>query len=219
MESVSILPVFWLSVATGHNFSLVGHYLFEFRALGRVLTRPFYVISDLSKCETILEIDFIKETQLCISGNNVFFTNLFVSDNIQCSVITAIEDFSPRSILRIPVSVRSARGKKIVKVTYGICATAFDKLGLWGSLNEVDYEGNIFAVVANGLDDEQVYKKNEMLGFFQPIHDEDVIVYGMPEARICEFFSDFSRDPVNPHVGPLQEPLSEEAERHYWRAL
>ena len=145
MESVSILPVFWLSVATGHNFSLVGHYLFEFRALGRVLTRPFYVISDLSKCETILEIDFIKETQLCISGNNVFFTNLFVSDNIQCSVITAIEDFSPRSILRIPVSVRSARGKKIVKVTYGICATAFDKLGLWGSLNEVDYEGNIFA--------------------------------------------------------------------------
>ena len=126
------------------------------------------MISGLSKCEAILGIDFICETQLCISGDNVFFNNLSVSDNIQCSVISAIEDIKipPRSVLRVPVSVRSAGGKKIVKGTYGMCTTAFDKLGVWDSLNKVDYDGNIFAVVTNSLDDEQIYKKNEMLGFF-----------------------------------------------------
>ena len=194
LKSVPIPPGFRLSAATGHKFSLIGYYLFEFLVLGRVFTRPFFVISGLSKCEAILGIDFIRETQLCICGDNVFFNNLSVSDNIQCSVISAIEDIKipPRSVLRVPVSVRTARGKIIVKGTYGICATAFDKLGVWDSLNKVDYDGNIFAVVTNGHDDEQVYKKNEMLGFFQPIHDKDGEVHGISEPQIDEVFSDFS---------------------------
>ena len=122
--------------------------------LGRVFTRPFFAISGLSKCKAIFGIDFIRETQLCIIGNNVFFNNLSVPDNIQCSVISAIEYI--KIVLRIPVSMRSARGKKIVKGTYGICA-AFDKLGVWDSLNKVDYDSNIFAVITNSLDDEQIY--------------------------------------------------------------
>ena len=215
LESVPIPPGFRLSAATGHNFSLIGYYQFEFRVLGRVFTRPLFVIAGLSKCEAILGIDFIREIQLCISGDNVFFNNLSVSDNIQCSVISAIEDIKipPRSVLRVPVSERSARGKKIVKGTYGICSTAFDKLGVWNSLNKVDYDGNIFAVVTNGLDDEQVYKKNEMLGFFQPIHYQVVEVHGISEAQIDEVFSDFSREPVNPHVGASRKPLSEDEKK------
>ena len=156
------------------------------------------MISGLSKCEAILGINFIRETQLCISGNNVFFNNISVSDNIQCSVITAIDDIKipPLPVLRNLVSVRSA--------------TAFDKLGVWDSLIKVDYDVNIFAVVTNGLDDEQDYKKNEMLGFFQPIHDEDVKVHRILEARIDEVFPDFSREPINPQTGPSRKPLSEE---------
>ena len=46
-----------------------------------------------------------------------------------------------------------------------------------------------------------------MLGFF---HDEDVEVHGIPEARIDKVFSDFSREPINPQVGPAREQLSEE---------
>ena len=47
----------------------------------------------------------------------MFFNNMSVSDNIQCSVISALEDlkFPPRSILGIPVSGTLARGKRIVK--------------------------------------------------------------------------------------------------------
>ena len=52
-----------------------------------------------------------------------------------------------------------------------------------------------------------------MLGFFQPIHDEDVEVHGISEAQIDEVFSDFSREPVNPHVGASREPLSEEEKK------
>lgn len=79
-----------------------------------------------------------------------------MSNNIQCSVILAIEDskIPPCSVLRIPVSVRS-HGKKIVKGTYDICTSAFDQLEVWESVNKVDYEGNIFAFITNGFQDEQ----------------------------------------------------------------
>ena len=30
-------------------------------------------------------------------------------------------------------------------------------IGVWDSLNKVDYDGNIFAAVTNGLDDKQIY--------------------------------------------------------------
>ena len=45
-------------------------------------------------------------------------------------MILAIKDVKipPCSVLKIPVSVRSAQGKNVVKGTYGICAAAFDKL-------------------------------------------------------------------------------------------
>ena len=54
-----------------------------------------------------------------------------------------------------------------------------------------------------------------MLGFFQPIHDKDVEVHGIPETRIDKVFSDFLREPINPHVGPAREPLSFTPPQHY----
>ena len=37
-----------------------------------------------------------------------------------------------------------------------------------------------------------------------------VLEHGLPEARIDEVFSDFSREPKDPKVGPSEVPLSEE---------
>ena len=45
----------------------------EVKVLGRSFKRPFYVIAGLSKCEGILGIDFIWETQLCISCDHQFY--------------------------------------------------------------------------------------------------------------------------------------------------
>ena len=65
----------------------------------------------------------------------------------------------------------------------------------------------------NGLQDDQLFKQGEIVGFFQPIQEEDVLEHGLPEARLDEEFSDFSRDPRNPKVGPSVVPLSEEERR------
>ena len=39
------------------------------------------------------------------------------------------------------------------------------------------------------------------------------MVHGIPEARLDEVFSDFSREPKDPKVGPSGVPLSEEERR------
>ena len=59
---------------------------------------------------------------MCISADHVFYSNLPASDNMACSVLTAIEDLTvrARSVIKIPVKVKSARGKKMPCGTFGI---------------------------------------------------------------------------------------------------
>ena len=85
---VSVQPGFGLSAASGHKFSLIGCFRMEVRVLGRSFERPFLC---LSKSEGILGIDPIRETQLCISGDHLFYQNLPFIDNVECSVLTATE--------------------------------------------------------------------------------------------------------------------------------
>ena len=151
LEPVPVQPGFRLSAASGHKFSLIGCFRMEVRVLGRFLERPFYAIDGLSKCEGILEIDFIRETQLCISGGHLFYQNSPFVDNVECSVLTATEALTvhPLSVIRVPVIVQSARGKKILDETYRICSTAHDRLGVLDSLNRVNHEAIIFSVLTN----------------------------------------------------------------------
>ena len=95
----------------------------------------------------ILWIDFIRKAQLCISGDHLFYQNLPFVDNVECSVLTAIEALTvpPLSVLRVPVKVKSARGKKILAGTYGICFSAHERLGIWLSLNKVNHEAVTFS--------------------------------------------------------------------------
>ena len=76
LESVPIQPGFRISAASGHKFSLAGCFKINIRVLGREFQRPIYVIDSLSKCAGILGIDFIREYQLCILADHVFFTSL-----------------------------------------------------------------------------------------------------------------------------------------------
>ena len=77
-------------------------------------------------------IDFIQESQLCILEDHVFFTSLPASDNMACSVLTAVEDLKvpARSVIRSPVKVKSARGKKMPCGTFGIATMTHDQLGV-----------------------------------------------------------------------------------------
>ena len=73
------------------------------------------VIDGISKCAGIFGIDFIRETQLCISGDHLFFQKLPFMDNVECSVLTATEALTipPLLVIQVPVKVKSARGKKL----------------------------------------------------------------------------------------------------------
>ena len=75
LEPVPVQPGFRLSAASGHKYSLVGCFKIEVRVLVRSFERPFYVIDGLSKWEGIFGIDFIRETQLCVSGDFYFTRN------------------------------------------------------------------------------------------------------------------------------------------------
>ena len=52
-----------------------------------------FVIDGLSKCAEILGIDLIRESQLYISSDHVFYSNLPATDNMACSVLTACRGF------------------------------------------------------------------------------------------------------------------------------
>ena len=129
MESVPIQPGFRISAASGPKFSLVGCFMINIRVWGPEFQRLMYVIDGLSKCGGILGIDFILESQLCISADHVFFMSLLASDNMACSVLTAVEDLTVAawSVIRIPVKVKSARGMKMPCGTFGISTMAHDR--------------------------------------------------------------------------------------------
>ena len=73
----------------------------------------------------------------------------------------------------------------------------------------------IFSVLTNIANDEQFYKTGDIAGFFQPVPEEDICGTritgsGLPEARIDEVFSDFSREPKDPIPGVSSQKLSDE---------
>ena len=111
-----------------------------------------------------------------------------------------VEDLTvpARSVIKIPVKVKSATGKKMPCGTFGISSMAYDRLGIWDSLSKVDSEARLFSVFTNALQDDQFFKQGEIIGFFQPIQEEDTLEHGLQEARLDEVFSDFSRKPKDP---------------------
>ena len=65
-------------------------------------------------------------------------------------------------------------------------------------------------MLTNTTNDEQFYKAGEIVGFFQLVPEEDILEQGLPEARIDEVFSDFSREPKENVPGACSKELTEE---------
>ena len=69
-----------------------------------------------------------------------------------------------RSVIRVPVGVRSARGSPVSPGQCFVSGQAHDKLGVWDSFSRVNDQGNVFSVVVNTTEFDQVYRKNDLLG-------------------------------------------------------
>lgn len=86
----------------------------------------------MAKIEAILGYDFIGEAQLVISCDHVFFHSaLNHQDNMDCSVLIASEDVKIPflSVLRIPLKVCSARGRKLLPGSIAVSGQALIGLG------------------------------------------------------------------------------------------
>ena len=110
LPSFPVLPDWRLNEITGNGLELVGNYQFEVRS---------YIFSPIlcAKSEVILGYDFIRESQLVISCDHIFFHSaLNQQENLECSVSMALKDMKIpfRSVLRVHVRVCLARGGSLV---------------------------------------------------------------------------------------------------------
>ena len=129
LHTVPIPHGFSLSAASGHRMELLGCFQFGLRILGRSMQRPFYVIRGLNRTQAILGIDFVREQQLVIDVDHVFFKNLPKPEQAMCATLRAPRDFgiSPRTVLRTELNVQSARGEFFIPKLCGIASSAIDK--------------------------------------------------------------------------------------------
>ena len=171
---------------------------------------PFFVVKGMAKTEAILGYDFIREAQLVISCDHVFFSSaLNQKDNLECSMLVATEDFSVpfRLVLRVPVGVRSARGSPVPSGRCFVSGQAHDKLGIWDSLPRVDNQGKVFCVVVNATDFDQVYRKNDLMGLAEPVSESWLIDHDDVEEQVAGIVSQFKNEPSEPVQGPVKKFL------------
>ena len=150
---------------------------------------------------------------MAISCDHVFCCSaLNHKDILECLVWVATEDFSVpvRSVLRVPVSVRSARGGPVPPGICFVSGQAHDKVGVWDSLSQIDNQGKVFSVVVNATDFDQVYQKNDLMGFADPVLESWIIEHGNVEGQVAGRVSQFENESYEPVRGPVRNSLSAE---------
>ena len=210
IPSFRVSPSWRLSAVTENELALVGRYESEVRILGRTFFRPFFVVKGMAKTEVILGYDFIREAQLAISCDHVFFSSaLNHRDNLECSVLVANVDFSVPlcSVIRVPVGVRSARGGPVPLGQCFVFGQAHDRLGVWDSLAKVDNQGNLFSVVVNATDFDQIYRRNDLLGFADPVSEAWLDEHVNVEEQVAGIVSQFENEPPDPVRGSVKNSL------------
>ena len=80
LKSVPVEPGLKLSAASGHPIEIVGRFKFRLSLLGINLERSIYVVVGLNKSCAILGFDFLRETQLVVMGQGVFFEKVKQED-------------------------------------------------------------------------------------------------------------------------------------------
>ena len=71
LEEVHPEPNFRITTVSGQPIPLLGRYMFDMEVFGRNITRPMYVLAGLQAHKAILGIDFVKEQQLVIDGDEI----------------------------------------------------------------------------------------------------------------------------------------------------
>lgn len=94
-------------------------------------------------------------------------------------------------VVRIPLKVCSARGRKLLPGSNVVLEQAHDRLGVRDSLSLVDEHGRVSSVVVNSTD-----------------FDKDVEEYDEVEAQVAGIVSQLDNKPCEPERGPSRNSLS-----------
>ena len=155
---------------------IVGHYRFHLTLLGFNLERSIYVVKGLVKSSAILGFDFIRETQLVVSGQNIFFRDLKKEDCAALSVLHAPGRISvpAHSMLTVKLNVKDLKGKPLPVGLAGVNSAALEGLGVWNTLDQSNWYGQVSAVIVNTADADRCFQNNEILGLFDPVKEESL---------------------------------------------
>ena len=122
LPQVEVSTGFRLSAVSGHHMQLLGCFQITLKVLGHYVNRPIYVLSGLAKPHAILGMDFVREQQLCIEADDMFFKKFPLEESVSCLTLTPPEDFSvsPRTVLRTKLFVWTARETLLLPGTSGV---------------------------------------------------------------------------------------------------
>jgi len=210
-KSLPVQPEFRLSAASGHPMGVVGCFEITLTILDHVVTRPFYVITGLSKVPVILGIDFLREQQMVVDAGDVYFKDISSSDSqaLACLYPTSRLVVPPRSVVKARLVVRGAGGEALPVGTHGVSSAALDSLGVWDTFSATDWRGEVVSVVVNTGEDSVECHYDVPVGYFDPVPLEDV-KKGKLEGNVDEIFNNFSKEPKEPVRGASPLPLSAE---------
>ena len=141
------------------------------------------MVDGLSKSSAIFGIDFIKEQQLMVSGEDVFFRDISEDKWASLSTLTVPSDICvpARTVMKVNVQARDLKGRVLPVGTPGVSTMAHD-LGVWETIAECDCHGQVLTVLVNTSEKDKQLCTGKMVGFFDPVDRKDIVSDNSIEA-------------------------------------
>ena len=137
-------------------------------------------------------IDVIREQQLMVSGEDVFFKDIAEDKWASLSTLTVPSEVCvpARTIMKVNVQARDLKGRVLPVGTPGVSTMAHD-LGVWETIAECDWHGHVVAVLVNTSEKDKLFRTGEMVGFFDPVDRKDIVA----DCDIEALFDSFASEP------------------------
>ena len=208
LQKVPISPYLKVSCASGSGIQVVGQFMITVsfpEQDGRVVNRPFYVFRGLANHAMVLGMDFIREQQMVIEADHVFFNT--ISENHALEAITlrpaADKVLPPKCVMKMTVFPNDAHGRRLKAGTELMAYSSTSNIGVWDSLNKVNEVGHIMCIVQNTTEQPIYVHAKETIGFGEVVTADDEVCE-IKEEFLAEMFGSFGKEPPEPDSKPAQ---------------
>jgi len=207
LEEIPPEPNFRLSSVSGQAIPVLGRYMFDMEVFDRRINRPMYVLAGLRGDKAILGIDFIKEQQLIIDGDEMRWRSELaaICPDANLLLYPAKEyKIDPHTVRRVSLMVRDLAGKTARCGELGVPTSHGPQPSLWDALCSVQEDGSIDAVISNGSEEAVIMPMDQPTGFFDLV--DEATIEPLEDKKISEMFGTGTVEPPEPKVGRLSDP-------------